>query len=613
MSKERISKFYDIQYLKSLLYSGLSNLYKDIGPEGQAEVEAEVEIESAIARDCIFKKGDKADKVYFLLIGSLQVYAEEDNNELRQITFISPGEFFGEVGLYRKDATRNASIYALRDSYFASISTDKIMSLAAKYPGIHYYLVRSLTEKVKNLSEGKKTPPSDRITAIIPFKRGGLTFDFLRKIEEFSRPIEDTIIFNSSTINSYPSIRDANPENFSMRMEALLLEMESNGKKIFLITDQEFKTWTKSCLRNCDKVILLHELNESNKVDNFEKEVMNYFRESHIRPKIELVLLNTDENKIQHTAKWKKSRGNIEHYHFNVKKQSDIFRAYRLFANQQIGIALSGGGFPGIVHAGAYKAFYEHGFIPDYIGGTSMGSFIGAGIAKAWNPDQIEKALQYAADKNPLKDFTFPSLSLLSGKKMSDVLQHLFNINIEDLPYPFFCISADLIKGQEIKINHGKTWKALLASSAIPGVFPPVCIGDYICVDGAVLNNLPADIIRQKGIKSIVGLDLESQLQKEIIFPKKHNNWRSFFEHKKLRKNQKKLDIFTVLIRSGLLGAERKIDDIKPLCNHFIQLKASPRHFMDSSHPEKLIEEGYNMAIKYLESHPELKLSFMIS
>ena len=69
---------------------------------------------------------------------------------------------------------------------------------------------------------------------------------------------------------------------------------------------------------------------------------------------------------------------------------------------------------------------------------------------------------------------------------------------IEDLPRRFFCVSASLNRAEEVVHERGPLWPAVRASMSLPGIFPPVYDGGDLLVDGGAVNNVPADIMRDR-------------------------------------------------------------------------------------------------------------------
>ena len=181
---------------------------------------------------------------------------------------------------------------------------------------------------------------------------------------------------------------------------------------------------------------------------------------------------------------------------------------------------LSGGGARGFAHLGVIKALREAGFEIDAVGGTSMGAVIGAGLAADWSTEEmIEVFRQAFYDTNPLSDWTLPVISLVSGRKQSRLLQDSFGSrDIEDLVLPYFCVSANLTTGAAAVHRTGPLWYWLRASTAIPGIVPPLMHHGEVFVDGGVINNLPVDVMREMHRGEIIAVDIGSDYRLKSKF-----------------------------------------------------------------------------------------------
>lgn len=168
-----------------------------------------------------------------------------------------------------------------------------------------------------------------------------------------------------------------------------------------------------------------------------------------------------------------------------------------------VGLALSGGGIRGLVHIGVLKTLVKAGIPIDCISGTSMGGVIAAAFACGIPIDQIEeKALCLTSTRQVLRlvDVTGPRRGVLSQERVRDFLSDFFlDRNIENLPVPLAIPAVDLIQGREVVFTSGLLLPVVMATMAIPGLFPAVEIGPYHLVDGGVLNNLPNDLLHRLG------------------------------------------------------------------------------------------------------------------
>lgn len=157
-----------------------------------------------------------------------------------------------------------------------------------------------------------------------------------------------------------------------------------------------------------------------------------------------------------------------------------------------ISVALGGGGAKGNSHIGVLRALEREGFRIKAIAGTSFGGLVAVFYALGNSPDEIEE-LFYTFDQSRLyghKTGDEPSLLGIEGgtrwleEKLGD--QAFTNLKI-----PCVLTATDLKSGSEIIISEGSLMEAVLATTAIPGIFPVRKIGDYELVDGGVLDPVP--------------------------------------------------------------------------------------------------------------------------
>jgi NTE family protein len=165
---------------------------------------------------------------------------------------------------------------------------------------------------------------------------------------------------------------------------------------------------------------------------------------------------------------------------------------------------LSGGASLGAVQAGMLRALYERDITADLLVGTSAGALNAAFIAS--RPQTIETARALRRVWCDLqRDDIFPVsvralVGGLCGKRdhlvPDDALRRLVrrHIDYEDLAdaaTPVHVVAYDVTAAQEVLLSEGSAVDAIIASAAIPGVFPPVAIGDWRLIDGGVVNNTP--------------------------------------------------------------------------------------------------------------------------
>lgn len=163
----------------------------------------------------------------------------------------------------------------------------------------------------------------------------------------------------------------------------------------------------------------------------------------------------------------------------------------------EVALALGGGGIKGLSHIGVLRGLEKQGLTVKAIAGTSAGGIIGAVTAKGYSPDEIEERVLHLDQSEFFKLDLSSAPALLDFSGFANVLvEMLGDQTFEDLPIPFACTAVDIKSYQEVVISKGKILDAVLATIAIPGVFPPKEMGGCTLVDGGVLDPVPVSLAR---------------------------------------------------------------------------------------------------------------------
>ncbi len=180
----------------------------------------------------------------------------------------------------------------------------------------------------------------------------------------------------------------------------------------------------------------------------------------------------------------------------------------------KIGLALGSGAARGWAHIGVLRALEEIGIKPDIICGTSIGAAVGA----AYLTDQMDELQSWAQKMGWLGmlgiiDLTFRRGGLVAAEKAFGRFDNeRSNVLIEDLPLPFATVATDLSTGREMWLRDGPLMSAVLASAAMPGLFPAVRRDHHLLVDGALVNPVPVSLCRALGADVVVAVNLNSEL-----------------------------------------------------------------------------------------------------
>lgn len=181
----------------------------------------------------------------------------------------------------------------------------------------------------------------------------------------------------------------------------------------------------------------------------------------------------------------------------------------------KIGLALGGGAARGFAHIGVIKALEAQGITVDVVAGTSAGSLVGA-LYAAGNDGFALQKLALAMDEAAISDWSVPLFSKLSGVLKGEGVQNyvnkaVHNVPIEKFKIPFGAVATDLRTGQPILFQRGDAGTAVRASSAVPGVFQPVRIGDHTYVDGGLVAPVPVQFARQMGADFVIAVNISAR------------------------------------------------------------------------------------------------------
>jgi NTE family protein len=223
----------------------------------------------------------------------------------------------------------------------------------------------------------------------------------------------------------------------------------------------------------------------------------------------------------------------------------------RIRKRVRVGLALSGGGGRGLAQVGVLKSLERAGISIDVIAGTSIGAIIG-GVYACW-PDaaELEKRVLAFVRSKYIESLNLATIrrlggismigeeepeqadagvfdrvqtafrglyashlalsrrAVLSGERVQRVLETVFDgRTFEDTEIPFGAVAVDLHEGCEVIIGSGPLARGVAASSAIPGIFPPVELNGRLLCDGGYTSPVPIDAVKTLGANVAIAVDV---------------------------------------------------------------------------------------------------------
>lgn len=162
-----------------------------------------------------------------------------------------------------------------------------------------------------------------------------------------------------------------------------------------------------------------------------------------------------------------------------------------------ISLALGGGGAKGNAHIGVIRRLEKEGFRIRALAGTSFGGIIATMYAFGKTPDQIEELFSNVDQSRLYGHASGEGPSLLGLAGAAKLFDEVFGAaTFDDLHLPCALTGVDLKSAREVILTEGSVRDALLATIALPGIFPPRRILDWELVDGGTLDPVPVSVAR---------------------------------------------------------------------------------------------------------------------
>jgi NTE family protein/lysophospholipid hydrolase len=496
--------------LRAELAGILHALFGPLDPAVLHGLQTELEWIHLLAGTPLFKQGDPGDSLYIVVSGRLRVVLTDPAGIERAMNEVGRGECVGEFALLTQES-RSATVYAVRDSNVVRLSQILFDRLLQQHPHAMTQIARFIVKRVRTIERGPAAGGGPSAFVAIPAGDVPLA-DFARRVALALASFGPTLCVSSQDCDralGQPGIAqtpDEHPTNATLI--GWLSEQETKYRYIVYQADSAWSPWTRRCLRQADRVLVLGQAADNPKLGPIEAALQR----SESRARAELVLLHPDSaRRPTATGPWIDQRRVHTYHHVRMGFDADFARLARRIAGRALGLVLSGGGARGYAHIGAIRALEEAGLHADFIGGTSVGALIGAIYASGRGYAEMVQLAAAFSSRRRLLDFTLPITSFNTTRKLTDVYRTLFEeIQIEDLWQRFFCISSNLTRAEPVIHERGPLWAAVRASTAIPVIFAPLLApnGDVL-VDGGILNNFPIDVMRARfEAGQVIGIDV---------------------------------------------------------------------------------------------------------
>ncbi|TGM56974.1 alpha/beta hydrolase [Leptospira vanthielii] len=591
----------------------MADLFKNLPHTVLREMKENTIREFLPGGEVLFDVNSEGSDLYILAAGKLRYEKRSTDGTIRDVGEFKRLDIIGELSLFTGEK-RSATVKAIRDSELIRVPREVALSILLKYPDSLLQITKIIAERLAHAKTDNKgfVPVSKTFSILSSLSKESLE-EIIHKIGLIflrygSFCVVDEKMFLERTVELM-SLDEKDREPWIIRYFS---QMEAEFDFVFYVLEdgKEVTAWTQRALRQSDSILFIKDANVGPNSIHLE----SLLDKKQFKDRTQILILvqpnavDVVPGTIRHLQKRKFNR----HFHVHLDRLDTWERLGRGLLGKSIGLALGGGGAKGFAHLGVLSALEENQIPIDMVSGTSAGSIFAALIAMGESSSgSKEKAKAFWVSKDLLNEYTVPVLSLTTGKKYTEAIRQFFgSIQIEDLWIPFYAISTDLSHSEIHVHDRGDLWKAIRASTSIPGIVPPLIDDGVVYVDGGVLDNVPGITLKERGVGKVISVDVFGD-----IYPDQDKELSAYFDKTNpgvmthpltqitnlINFNEilrpKFPPIGDIIIRSILSSSRDRIRQTEKISDLFLQIPTNNFGLLDWFAYERLIELGYVSSI----------------
>lgn len=517
-------------------------LFDSLTPHEIQTIAERCELKPFKQNEMICRQGERHDRLNIIGAGQVRVSIVGSDGTERSLSFLSSGNSFGEMSLLTGEPA-SANVAAVIDTEIYSIGKEDFQQMIDRYPSIPLKINVLLSQRLKEMNLNLDLKRLERgLTLLVAFE------EWLEPLAQSAAVLGETLASqfkkNVLVLLFLPSAAKDKIGNWIKGPLAAAGENQAftfyrAGERLhfgFLKPGAEGPVAEKGArflsefFSQYDQVLAAVSYKDGFDKNNFlsqARKAIYFFPGKEVVGNPKLLSLTVPKNAQRAVALFKDEMP-IEIASSQIRNHfqgplfvfpaaespnflsSGIIQAARFILNKSIGIVLGGGGARGFAHIGVLRALEKHHLLPDAYCGSSMGGIVASFYAMGLTTDEAIPIISYHAKKKRNKfDFHFPYRSIIKGKKLEKMALEVYGEKtIEELLHPLYLVCADLVSGDEVVLGKGLLRTAVYASADLPGVMPPVRMGNQYLVDGSLLNKVPVSVLKERGIQHVIAVNV---------------------------------------------------------------------------------------------------------
>ena len=447
--------------------------FRNLRADALAEIAQRLRLASYPKGTVVFRKGDASDAMYLVQSGQVDVVLGDDARD-EPLASLGQGSFVGELGLLL-DEPRSATLVVATDTDMWAFDRAELDALLARYPSVAIELSRELGRRL--VATNRRVSPSvpTRITTVWGEGASRLAGALG---ETGSGRLGVAALPGALAPPAVPSGVRVLPEDGALDAETVA-------------------GWAGTRVSDLDHLLV----------------VLPAAPDAAGRAAVDLAEYLVAFGRPW--PAWVERAGRTRRVLHCDGSVAGLRRAARWVSGRAVGLALSSGGSKCMAHIGVVRALREEGIEIDAVAGTSGGALVAAGVAFDVPEEQMMSWAGELARATQLRRFDInvvPRSGLFKGVRLHTLFGTWTNGRIfEDSIIPLWTVATDADSGDEVVIGEGPVSDAIRASMSVPGVLNPWPYRGRMLIDGAVVNPMPARVLRDAGIRFVIGSNVAGQ------------------------------------------------------------------------------------------------------
>lgn len=514
--------------------------------------------------ELVVEEGDPGEAFFLVTSGRCEAFTTTEDGRRRVLEHYTSGDSFGELALL-SGASYWASVRALNDTLLLTLVRDDFEDVLQEHPDVGRQLSRNIAERVHLRRDHRRRRRLSKVITVGSASEniGRSLFGFNTAAVLREETGEDVCLLDF-TDEPEETVRDVpeDPDRLADWVDEFMLEhacgihfmharLPEEGSEdlpgdlldvlvkrynyVFFVLPEGLTPVTHEFYRQADRVFLLANRVERNVYQThlLNKQLMN--DRSPKDPAPQVVLARLSDRDLNHTSRDVGEQIDAEVVgrlpelpgvsgivgsrdlpyalrHPDRPYSRVVRHIARRIGEVAVGLALGSGSARGLAHIGVLRVLEEEDILVDVVAGTSIGALIGAGWSSGLDIDQMERFALDFRDRGGLwtwSDLSFPpTRSIFRDGRLRRIFQEwLGDATFADTRRPLKIMATDLDRLEPEILDEGSLVEAVLASIAIPMLFPPVSRDGRRYVDGAVLSPIPVDALWGSGVGRVIAVN----------------------------------------------------------------------------------------------------------